>query len=211
MPTIPDTPAGKQLAWYLDRVASAGEGATMADRDHFAPRLSSARWVPTRDDVRESWRRLLAHVGEFEITSVEEEGDLALSVTVGPADRKRWRVSCRVEEQESHRISDIFWERQFDFDVTVREATEADAAVLAEIERRCPITLGDRSITFDRGDDYFAFARLMEDVTVGLGFADGVPAAINCGGRVTAEQRGVPSTERADRRSWPSTPCRRAC
>jgi len=36
-------------------------------------------------------------------------------------------------------------------------------------------------VTFDRGDDYFAFARLMEDVTVGMGFVDGVPAAINCG------------------------------
>ena len=63
----------------------------------------------------------------------------------------------------------------------MREATEADSQILAEIERRCPIVLDDRTVTFDRGDDYFAFARLMEDVTVGLGFVDGVPAAINCG------------------------------
>ena len=28
------------------------------------------------------------------------------------------------------------------------------APALAEIERRCPILLGDTSITFDRGDDY---------------------------------------------------------
>ena len=41
--------------------------------------------------------------------------------------------------------------------------------------------LDARTVTFDRGGDYFAFARLMEDVTVGLGFVDGVPAAINCG------------------------------
>jgi hypothetical protein len=86
-----------------------------------------------------------------------------------------------VEESEPHRISEVSWERQFDFEVTVRQATEADGPVLSAIERQCPIVLDDRTITFERGDDYFAFARLMEDVTVGVGFVDGVPAAINCG------------------------------
>jgi hypothetical protein len=83
-----------------------------------------------------------------------------------------------VEEQAPHRIAQIEWRRQFDFRVEVREATDSDAAVLAEIERRSPIELGARSIYFDCGDDYFAFARLMEDVTVGIA---SVPAFVGCG------------------------------
>ena len=36
----------------------------------------------------------------------------------------------------------------------VREATAADALILADIERRCPIVMGDTSVWFDRGADY---------------------------------------------------------
>lgn len=77
------------------------------------------------------------------------------------------------------------------FQATARVATEADAAVLADIERRCPIELGDTSVTIDRGDDYFAFARLMEDCTVAVAFIDGEPAGINCGGVHTIRVDGV--------------------
>ena len=34
---------------------------------------------------------------------------------------------------------------------------------------------------FDRGADYFASKRLMEEATVGIGFVDGKPAAASCG------------------------------
>ena len=77
------------------------------------------------------------------------------------------------------------------FNANAREATEADAAILSEIERRCPIVLGDTSVTIDRGDDYFAFARLMEDCTVALAFVDGEPAGINCGGVHSVRVGGV--------------------
>jgi hypothetical protein len=43
----------------------------------------------------------------------------------------------------------------------------------------------------DRGDDYFAFARLMEEVTVSFGLIDGEPAGINCGALLTARIDGV--------------------
>ena len=77
-----------------------------------------------------------------------------------------------------------------DFDVVVREATEADGAALAEIERRSPLVLDDRKVVIDRGEDYFAFARLMEDVTVCFGLIDGTPAGINCGALCTAGTSG---------------------
>jgi hypothetical protein len=187
---LPSTPAGKELEWYLDRVAGGGEGASDADRERFRWTPGARRWMPGGDDIREGWRQLAGTAGRFAVTGVEAEGDLAVTAFVENEAGKRWRLSCRVEERDPHRIHEIAWDRMFDFQVTVREATEEDGPVLSEIERRCPIVLDDRTVTFDRGDDYFAFARLMADVTVGLGFVDGVPAAINCGAMRTVSVGG---------------------
>jgi GNAT superfamily N-acetyltransferase len=65
--------------------------------------------------------------------------------------------------------------------ITIREATPANAATLADIERRSPLMLGDSQLAIDRGDDYFAAARLMEDATVFLAEVDGAPAGVYCG------------------------------
>ena len=52
--------------------------------------------------------------------------------------------------------------------------------MLSDIERRCPIVLGDGvTMTIERGDDYFAYTRLMDDFLVALGFVDGKPAGVN--------------------------------
>jgi hypothetical protein len=72
-------------------------------------------------------------------------------------------------------------ERRHEFELGFREATAADAAILADIERRCPIVMGDVSVHFDRGDDYMAATRLMEDCSIGLASVDAVPAAVSCG------------------------------
>ncbi len=177
---LPDSPAGQQLRWYLDRLAGAGEGVSAADRDRLASSLFP-RWVPTGDSAAEGWKRLAKQMTPFQLTSVQSDGDYVVTVEVETPINKRWRLRCEVETEKPHAICGLDWQRLFEFNVEVREATEADSQVLAEIERRSPIVLDDRTVTFDRGDDYFAFARLMEDVTVGLGFVDGVPAAINCG------------------------------
>ena len=176
----PKTPAGDQLAWYLDRVASGGEGASGADAERLAQSLFP-RCVPSGDNAVDGWKRLQAQMAPFSIESVEADGEYAVSLEVAAAGDKRWRIRCEVEKDEPYRIAGLEWQRLFDFEVTVREATEADSHVLSEIKRRCPLVLNNKTITFDRGDDYFAFARLMEDVTVGIGFVDGVPAGINCG------------------------------
>ncbi len=181
MLALPDTPAGRQLQWYLATIAAAGEGASWAaDRDRLAPTFDGGPLPNANADYVEGWRNLSRRIGPFEVASIDETADLAIAVTLD-AGGKRWRAACEVEAQAPHCITSIVLQRLFDFDVSVREATEADGPALAEIERRCPIVLSDRSVTFDRGDDYFAFARLMEDVTVGLGLVEGVPAAINCG------------------------------
>lgn len=61
-------------------------------------------------------------------------------------------------------------------DILIRPATQADAAILSEIERKSPLVLGGESFSIDRGDDYFAASRLMEEVTVLLAEVDGEPA-----------------------------------
>ncbi len=67
-----------------------------------------------------------------------------------------------------------------DASIVVRPATEDDAAALAEIERRSPMVSGDVRVTVDRGEDYFASARLMEASDVVLAEVDGEPAAVHC-------------------------------
>lgn len=184
---LPDRPVGQQLAYYLERIASGGEGASESDRERFDPDRTG-RTDPT---TSEGWRWLKEQIGEFRLTSVEDEDEYRLTATLAGAGDKRWRLSFEVAETPPHRIGRIVLERAHGSEVSVREASEADAAILADIERRCPIELGDRSITFDRGDDYFAFARLMEDVVVGLASFEGTPAAINCGALHSVRIGGV--------------------
>ncbi len=193
MATIPDTPAGRQLRWYFDMFASRGRKASAAgDREHCAPELLGAKPPTSDEEARVAWGQLAQRFGApFDVQAIEESSDFAIVVAIQASNGKPWHVSLQTEEEAPHRICHLDWQRIFDFDVTVREATEADGPALADIERRCPIVLGDRSIAFDRGDDYFAFARLMEEPTVAIGLVDGVPAAINCGGIRSALVGGV--------------------
>jgi hypothetical protein len=185
---IPESPAGRQLQWILLRIADPGEGATAEDRARFAPATPVAE---PDEEFRGFFARLAARFGSFELSSVDARSEVSLAVVLEASGDKRWRISCQVEETEPHRIIALDWERVLDFDLVVREATEADAPALAEIERRCPLVLGDSAMVIDRGDDYFSFARLMEDVTVSLGLIDGEPAGINCGALLTVRIGGV--------------------
>ena len=185
---VPNSPVGRQLRWILERVADAGAGAGVEDRARFAPSVPVSE---SNDEFRAFFERLANRFGSTALSSIEKPSEFALAAVLTASDDKRWRISCRVEETEPHRIVAFDWERALDFEVVVREATEADAPALAEIERRCPLVLGDSAMVIDRGDDYFAFARLMEDVTVSLGLIDGEPAGINCGALCTARIGGV--------------------
>ena len=174
-PALPDRPVGRRLAYYLECIATGGEGLTEADRDRFQESPN-----PSFDPISpETWQRLKKQLGDFQLAGLEDKAECKL-VAILDGGGKRWEMSFEVAEEPPHRIGRVMIQRALDPDVTVRKATAADAPALAEIERGCPIQLGDTAITYDRGDDYFAFARLMEDVTVGLAFDAGVPAAINC-------------------------------
>jgi hypothetical protein len=193
MATIPDTPAGRQLTWYFDMFSKDGVKASVAgDREHCTPELLGPKHPAAEEETRIAWGQTAKRFGApFVVQVVEESSDWSIVVAIEASDAKRWHVALKVEELSPHRICALDWQRIFDFEVTVREATEADGPALAEVERRCPIVLGDRSVTFDRGDDYFAFARLMAEPLVAVGFVDSVPAAINCGGMRSALVGGV--------------------
>ena len=180
-PEIPDNPAGRQLGWYLERVASAGEGASEAELDaRCALKMSVRAPFPYRHEVLTGgWKRCRDSYGDFTVASVEQVSDFNLTVIQTSGDKK-WRLSIEVEQTEPHRITVLARERILDFEVASREATLADAAVLADIERRCPIVLGDGvTMTIERGDDYFAFTRLMDNFLAAVGFVDGKPAGVN--------------------------------
>jgi len=185
-PEIPDSPAGRQLGWYLERVSSAGEGASEAELDaRCALNMSVRAPFPYRHEVMSGgWERCNRSYGDFKVASVVQVSDLQVKVRLESPGDKKFTLSIEVEDREPHRITVLTRDRILDFDVVSREATLADAAVLADIERRCPIVLSDGvTMTIDRGDDYFAFTRLMDDFLVALGFIDGKPAGVNVAAR----------------------------
>jgi ribosomal protein S18 acetylase RimI-like enzyme len=75
-------------------------------------------------------------------------------------------------------------------EIAIRIASLADAPTLSEIERQSPLVSDDHALFIDRGDDYFAAARLMEDATVLLAEVDGEPAGVFCGAVHTARVGG---------------------
>ena len=179
---LPDTPAGRQARWYFALLISAGEGATIGDRDRYTPELAKRVNFGTTDaEERKGWAGFSARMGTVEELTVAGASDYQVELEIKTSKDRRWRFVLEVEDCEPYRISRAEWQRQFDFKIEVRDATEGDAAILADVERRCPIVLADTSVYFDRGSDYFAFTRLMDEWVIGIASVDGVPAAVSCG------------------------------
>ena len=189
---IPDSAAGGRMKWYLGLLLSRGEGASKADRERytpsFAPRMGR---FESDEQEREGWRGFAERFGGISELSIEPHSEFKIEARVTTAKNQKWRLSIEVEPEPPHRISLLNWQRQFEFKLDFREATVADAPILADIERRCPIVLGATHVHFERGNDYFAFARLMEDCAIGLASVDGIPAAVSCGAKHRVRIGGV--------------------
>jgi hypothetical protein len=111
-----------------------------------------------------------------------EEND-ATAILVG-ADGKRHSLTCWSELEPPHRIVGARIVPAPPDGMTIRLATPADGAALAELERRAPIRLGTDPLTlmtFDHGADYFAPSRLMEEVTVYVAEYEGRLVGVYCG------------------------------
>ena len=193
--TSPDTPAGRQAGWWLRTIHGQGQDAGLADLQRYAPELAARfRPVASDDEMRDGVRANAGRIGPLKSISFVEQSEFALEASLATTNDRRWKLSLEVEAAPPHRITRLDLERINDFVLEVREATPADGAILADVERRCPIELDDTRYWFDRGEDYFAFARLMEDCTVGLAFVDGAPAAVTCGARHTVRIGGEPKS-----------------
>lgn len=179
---IPDTPAGRQLAWWVTEQARNGEGVSADDIDRYGQDfLRRVSWDRGAAQLAETFRNNRARVGTLTKLDIESASDFAIVVLGHTSKNHKLKISLIVERDSPHRIDQLRFERQHDFKLEVREAGPEDALVVADIERRCPIVMGDTAVWFDRGADYFEFSRLLEDCTVGLASVDGVPAAISCG------------------------------
>ena len=180
---IPDTPAGRQAAWYISLIEQRGGPASLLGSEQFTSDLQERQpATASGEELRKECRRLSEQLGPVKIGGIDTTGDHGVAVLLDAADGKRWRLACEVEPEPPHRIRHLELRRALDPSVTARLATEADGPALADLERRCPIELDDTSVIIDRGDDWWAFARLMEAAGAGLALVDGVLAGVNCGG-----------------------------
>jgi len=190
--SLPDTPAGRQMRWYLSMLLSGGEGASLADFARYVPgpNLRTENFK-SDEDVRKSWQANVSRIGAIKAVTLETSTESEATVRLDGEKDRKWRITLAVEGAAPYRIAKLAFERLYDFKLETRDAVEADASILADLERRCPIVLGDTKIWFDRGSDYFAFTRLMEEFSIGLAFVDGEPAAVSCGARHTVRIGGA--------------------
>lgn len=193
MANFPDTAAGRVaerycLYFHVDPDIFDFD----ANEAIFHPDLL-ARWGPRPDD--ETRRKMLRNDreqgrGMSALAGVEQLSDTEIAVVVEFQNQRTFRITLTLEPDPPHRILMDRWEQVYDFDLVLREATEADAAVLADIERRSPVVTESTQVATDRGEDYFASARLMDDVTVVVAELDGEPAGVAWGSGHTSILNG---------------------
>ena len=155
---FPDTPAAQAAAWFLRHAATQGRDLTLeevAEHMHFDPPWTAEDSLrrfreETRDDSRKIDATNSVSPYEFEYFETDSRS-------------RRWRALVRVTEEAPHRITLLEWRADLGPGVIMREATPADTAAMAEIERQAPIVSGDVSHIYDRGDDFLSFTRLMEE------------------------------------------------
>jgi hypothetical protein len=191
LPPLPDSPAGRQLAWWLAMLESGGEGAGPGDLARFAEPLRRVMAPLTEPESRErAWAAQAARLGRPVELSLETDEPLRIVAAVTTDKDRRWTLTLAVAPDPPHPVASFEITRRHEFQLEVREAGEGDALILADIERRCPMVLGETSVWLDRGADYLASTRLMEDCTIGLASVDGTPAALSCGAEHTVRIGG---------------------
>ncbi|HTX49415.1 MAG TPA: hypothetical protein VME40_08495 [Caulobacteraceae bacterium] len=179
---FPDTPAARQLAWWLTMLIDQGEGASPADWDRYAPELRATLGpLQTAEAMREAWRANAARFGEIGEVAIEPTTEFDITAVVRAAKDRRWAIRVTVTTERPHRMARFEVTRRHDFQLGFREAGPDDALLLADLESRCPIVMGDTSVHFERGENYYDPMRLMEDSAIGLASVDGAPAAVSCG------------------------------
>lgn len=181
--TFPDTAAGRVAAEFVRYFEIDVEDVSFAEYDALYHPDVLARWPAEDEETRRNiWRknRELGR-GFSALAAVEEVSPTEIAVVIDFENQRTFKITLTIEEEPPHRITDERWDQVYDFDLVLREATEADADVLSDIERRSPVVTESTSVATDRGEDYFASARLMDDVTMIVAEIDGEPAGVAWG------------------------------
>ena len=175
---FPDSPAGGQARWFLEQVASNGRTLTVEDvADHMA---LVAPWTPA-----EGLERLRSgDARAFDVANVVTHSATEIDVVLDYGDDKPFKLSITVDDQTQHRIVRLWWARAMADDIVIREAVAGDSPALNELEVRAPMTLGAATkFVYDRGEDFLAFARLMEENVCFVAERNGELLGIACGAR----------------------------
>src|SRR6478735_6644816 len=182
---LPDTPAGRQARWYVLHLTSAGVDLSVEDvAGHMA---LPAPWTP-----REGLQRFLGGARRvLRIDTVAARSALEIDITFEDGTGKPRQLSITVEDRKPHRIVKLWWARALASDIVVRSAAAGDSSALRELELRAPMILGPTmKLVYDRGADFLAFDRMMENSACFVAERDGSVLGVACGARHTIRVGG---------------------
>jgi hypothetical protein len=191
-PAFPATPVGKQAEWYVAQMRTHGAGVTeqeVAEHVRLPPPWEPANTIRqfADDDGR-----------PYRIGRLVEVSPVELGVVLDYDDGKPFRLTLEVEPDAPHRIVRTWWGRDLPDDIVIRQATTDDSAALNDLEIRAPMTLGASTTTtvaYDRGTDFLAFSRLMDENVTFVADRVGELLGVACGAahdvRIGGEQYRV--------------------
>lgn len=119
-----DTPAGKQLEWFLGQLAA---GAVELDEAQILDTLSEG--IPTRASptyILGAWRRLASNIVPFEIVTAEVISPFDILIEIKAADGYAYVGHCLVEEIEPYRVRS--------FGIDLKPPPEFNVASLDEVD-----------------------------------------------------------------------------
>jgi len=114
--------------------------------------------------------------GEFETLLVEPGESNAVFAHLRAANEREWRLGALIEAASG--LIRRFYFGPWASDVTTRPARDDEGLLLQELERQAPIVMGEASVVYDRGADYFAGERLMGSAQVHVLERDGQPIGV---------------------------------
>jgi hypothetical protein len=172
---FPDSPAGRGAAWFLEHTTTLGRDLTVDDvAGHMA-------FPPPWEPEHSLERFRTSDPRPFTVTKVAATSPYAVEMIFDYGDDRPFKVSIAAEDEPPHRITWIWWGRAIAEDILIRQAEPADAPALNDLEVRAPMTLGTTTIVYDRGDDFLAFTRLMEENVCFVAERAGALLGLACG------------------------------
>src|SRR5579864_4387035 len=113
---LPDSPVGEQMRWYLERLISAGEGATPEDRARYTPELRRRIYGSSEaEDEEARWRGFSARVGAITLLTIEHAAAFAITALLATANERKWRLTFEVEAKPPNLIAKTDLQRHVDF------------------------------------------------------------------------------------------------